>query len=518
MRPGSKILHKYAYILPIVLIGTAVFFITFWSPLIWECAGWSNMWLAFRENPTSDGFIDILRFHYNRQWFYDNIRFVQTVGVYLYLLPPRIGDFVAAISVIWMLQSMALVSGVWKRHYLLFTLCMAGAVFLLPWYNGMSLAVWILNYSLPTALWAYTIWRWLTSSRPLSPGFAFFLGFMVSWMHELYSAILIASVGAVMLLFRDRRKLPGLMLLIGALIPLTVAICAPSSSFRQIAQGSELPLSNPAWIIHNFMIFPVIIGTVLSLTVAPLKEKCRNPLFWAVTAGAFGGFIVAFRYGVAPRTSWGLTACGIIMMVLILKYLDFKLSRNVRNIAVTAIWLLIGVHYTLAVTLAHSYNDLDSRANQVYNPITGESPVIYADYPSESRLRLVATLIKVEPSLAINYLYYRNVFPTEIAGFDPDSCRKVKSNFDDAEIYDCNGTLIGNLPHIIDFRSDHTFFSGSKMSHSELYFYPFNTSKGSFYILSPRQRTRFTLRFDGAPIDSIHFDLSEREPYREPWE
>ena len=509
-----RVTSRSAYLIPLIAIGLVITLLCRMNVLAFESEGWVALTRPFQENPSFSSFWDALKIHELYQWHYDNIRFMQVVGFLLFYFPTYISDIAAGASVVWMLYEMARLIGVWRRDMILYTLCIGLSLFLLPWYNVDLSTVWILNYTLVTAVWAYTMRRWLDCE--LSWAAAFGLGFMVSWMHELFAAMLLAQVVALCIFFPKYRTRASLTLVSGVCIPLVVAMSIPGTAYRvdTIEHHSALK-----WLAHNYMIIPFVITAAIVLSRSRFRRKSFNPLTLALGAGAIGGIIVSLKYGHTPRTAWGQTVCIILFVISCLLETTPRFSPNIKRTVTITVWLILAAQYSLTLAFSNSFYQLRALSDKDYDSLTGEYATRFVNYPKESRWLYIATMIRHEPTFSYDYLFDRNVFPIQLKNFTPDSAQVVKTNLPEATVYNCDGILAldGDSEAISNREVMHTLFSGNKSAATEIFCYNFENDYGKYVILHPHRRSRYSLMLNGAPVDSICFDLTEHKLKKNPW-
>lgn len=462
---------------------------------------------AFLNEPSFDNFMDALDNHFTYQWTRDNIRIPQTAGYFLFFLPYVFLCLAASASTVWMFQASAMVAGVWRRNFTAFSVLAFAMVFLLPWYNDMYCTVWCLNYALPAALWAYTLWRWLIAPRPLGAS-AFFLAFLTAWGHELYGAVLIGSVAGVTIFYRDRRNRTALLLICGALIPIIVATLAPCTSYRANHTGESvftiLFFRYPSWWVYNIMALPTLALAAISGLNGRVRRRCSDAVYWAVGFGALAGLVVSCLMGGAPRVSWGVNLGGILFWLMFIQRMWPKVLHR-RRILTAVLWTVVAVSYIAAIRLAWEYRSLIDDAEQNRDAESGTYRVSFVKYPPNDFWTNLITARKVSSTSGIDWLEDRKVYPYYLQNFTPESSRRLSTDLKGATLYQYGQHIIGKVPEERPDSFDIIIKGSGKEVRTNGYFLPLPLPTDTFTMVNTKEKAFMAIALQGVEIDSVKF-------------
>ena len=494
------------YYLTLAFLGVVILLLSLFQPCIAEEASWHNRVLPFLQNPSFDTFCDTAGSYLAYQWNYDNVRIAQVPGFFLFYLPYWVICFITGLVAAWMFWTSAKLCGVWRSNGLLYSLLCFAFVLMLPWYGEMYCTVWQLNYTLPSALWAFTIYKWLGTDKPLSPVPAFILGFLTGWAHEQYAAVLVAGAAVIFVMYKAYRDKTTLAIIVGALIPVVVGCLSPASSYRYDHGFSGIAIFRLIWWIYNFMTIPTVCLIIAVVCIPRLRRRCLTPLFVCVAASALGAIAVSAKFGILPRVAWAPTLCGIVLFVIFFRYLDLpKLKYN--NIVAGIIWWVIAAQYIYSIHVVFQYIHLMSELDK-----QPEHPTLFIKYPDNDLLTVALTAKKIGPTYNIRELEVRSAFPLELKDFSPEKSDTIKSNLPDTKVYYYDGFIIVKFPDPhIKYSDIHTYRGNACIAH-QANFPRIVFDSDTFNMVSPARRTLKTIPFRNQIPDSIVF-IKQVKPF-----
>ena len=501
-----------SYLLPLSFIGLCIALVCYFQGNGFEEVAWAHRVANFLNEPSFDNLTDTLRRHFGFQWNIDNIRLIQVVGIFLYMLPDPVVCAICGIVAVWMFQSISVLCGVWRRNFFAFSALCLALVVLLPWYDLLSITNFLLNYALAEALFAYLLWRWLVDHRPFRPLSALTLGFLAAWCHEQFAAMVITSVVVVCIIYPRTRNRSSLLLFIGAIIALLVFIISPASRMRfSFADSTWAIFVTPTWFLHNFISLAGLLAAVIVLCRGRLRQRLCSPLFIALSSSALVALIVSARLGITGRVAFASASCAICIFFLYLKFINpSELLKKIRPVAILLFWLGIAAHYALTIFQAYSYYPLIRDAKARYNPSTDSYPLAFASLPENNLATILLTLKKL--SVSVNFLGLENMatFPEQLRDFRPQLADTLASSDPSKTFFFYNGFLLAQLPEVSDPIERVCLFRDTTLVAEELvYTVKMPTPDGDFYSIAPMSRTTRTVPFAGTNPDSIAIHSSD---------
>lgn len=368
----------------------------------------------------------------------DNVRLANIVFVPFLLLPKWVGSGIAA--VLWGLAMYrgALMAGINPRRLTVW-LCLAMFMwaFFLPWYDCMGVENFQFNYIWATFL-AVAALKVFFSDSDRNKALTFILGITVGTWHEGFTAPLIASFSAVLILFPSKRNARRWWLLAGLSCGMVWMLAWPASwnKVSEDAVENGFGLSRLLYLCFQHPAFLLMLLTVLTAVCRERWRKLlRDPFILALIISALVNFAIHFVTTRTSRPGWWGEFCSVLVIVGLLKRMCTECrSRHATPYIYIASALLLSLTF-IRQALVDYYTVSVSRAycRALNEHIHTGKNTVFAEVPEEHTSPLICMFAPdFTPLLApVNLLFVNMYFhPDNDGTFNPvpQELRRVTSD------------------------------------------------------------------------------------------